>query len=97
MPAALDKSSTYRVVLECDRDKPEGEQPWFEFRRLNGREFRGAIDLSRGFADGIGPEEAMDELYRPHVKPLGRKIGDHQPWSAREYAGQEEFLEVSSG
>jgi len=77
MPAALDKSGTYRVVLECDRKLPEPKQPFFLFRRLTGREFRGILTMSDKLTGG-DPVKHLDEVYdmvRSSLVNWGNMVG----------------------
>lgn len=39
MPRALEPGVTFDVVLDCDKDKPEGERPRFIYRSLTCREW----------------------------------------------------------
>ncbi len=40
MPRALEPGRVFDIVLESDKDKPKETQPAFQYRTLNGREWR---------------------------------------------------------
>jgi len=67
MPIATEPNQTFRVVLEIDKDKPAGEQPYFEFRFLSvrrwNREARASAQLRDPIVmDGMSAEEATNGL-----------------------------------
>lgn len=47
MPRAIDFDQTFDLVLDCDKDKPEGERPAFVYRTLSVREYRALVRYMR--------------------------------------------------
>lgn len=65
-PLALDPEATFELVLESDKDKPEGEQPTFICRYVNNRNWRQLAHVADNLeqikqtTDGI--EELLDTM-----------------------------------
>lgn len=66
MPMAVDPQQRIRVVLASDEGKPEGEQPTFVFKHLNGRENRQVLEL----------QESMDQASKGEYKGSAATLMD---------------------
>jgi len=64
MPLALEPGQTFRVVLESDKAKPEGEQPYFLFCHLSGRKWKEMARLADSTSEAETGEEALDRIYQ---------------------------------
>ena len=63
MPLALSKK-TFKVVLESDKNKPEGQQPYFEFRFLSGKEWGKIAEIADSIEQSTTGTEAIDKLFK---------------------------------
>lgn len=63
MTSPIDPRGTFRVYLDADADIALNERPYFEFRRISGREWRKLAAMSDSLSESMKAAEAIDAVF----------------------------------